>query len=44
VSSFDDVLSFLQRFASPVDTVDFTVMRGGESLTIAVTLGARPRN
>ncbi len=43
VGSFDDVLSFLQRFASPGDTVDFTVLRAGESLTVAVTLGARPR-
>jgi 2-alkenal reductase len=44
VTSFDDVLSFLQRFTSPGDTVDFTVLRDGEALRIAVTLAARPRN
>jgi 2-alkenal reductase len=43
VSSFDDVLSFLQRFTSPGDTVDFTVLRDGASLRIGVTLAQRPR-
>ena len=44
VGSFDEVLSYLQRFASPGDTIDFTVLRGGEYFQIPVTLAARPRN
>jgi 2-alkenal reductase len=44
VGSFDEVLSFLQRFTSPGDTVDFTVLRNGDSLQIPVTLTERPQS
>jgi len=44
IASFDDVLGYLQRFSSPGDTVDFTVLRDGESLSIPVTLDVRPRS
>ncbi len=44
VGSFDDVLSYLQRFTSPGDTVNLTVLRDGEYYEIPVTLTARPGN
>lgn len=43
VGSFDEVLSYLQRFASPGDTINFTVLRDGSYFQIPVTLAARPR-
>lgn len=43
VTSFDDVLSYLQQTTSPGDTITFTVFRDGESIEIDLTLVARPR-
>lgn len=43
VISFDDVLSFLQRFTSPGETITLTIMRNGESIDVPLTLAARPR-
>ncbi|MEX1019368.1 MAG: trypsin-like peptidase domain-containing protein [Litorilinea sp.] len=42
VSTFDDVLAYLARNTSPGDTITFSVYRGGETVEIDVTLGARP--
>ncbi len=42
VTSFDDVLVYLQRFTSPGDVVALTVLRNGEEFEIDVTLGRRP--
>lgn len=42
VGSFDEVLAYLQRFTSPGDTIDFTVLRDGDYYQIPVTLAARP--
>jgi 2-alkenal reductase len=44
VTSFDGVLAYLQRYTSPGDTVNLTVLRGGEYYEIPVTLTARPSN
>jgi S1-C subfamily serine protease len=41
VTTFDDVLSYLQRYTSPGDTVTLTVWRDGETLDVDMTLGAR---
>ncbi len=43
ITTFDEVLSFLQRFTSPGDTVTFTVLRRGEYVQVPVTLAARPQ-
>lgn len=42
VTSFDDILVYLQRNTSPGDTVIMTVLRDGEEQQIELTLGARP--
>ena len=42
VTSFDDVLVYLQRVTSPGDMVTMTILRDGEEFDIDVTLGARP--
>lgn len=44
VSSFDGVLAYLQRYTSPGDTVNLTVLRAGQYYEIPVTLTARPNN
>lgn len=44
VSSFDGVLAYLQRYTSPGDTVNLTVLRAGRYYEIPVTLTARPSN
>ena len=43
VISFDDVLSFLQRFTSPGDTITLTILRDGRLIDVPLTLAARPR-
>lgn len=43
VVSFDEVLSYLQLYTSPGDTITFTVLRNGDLRQIDLTLGARPR-
>ena len=42
VVSFDEILSYLQRYTSPGDTINFTVLRDGAYIDVALTLGARP--
>ncbi|RPI94995.1 MAG: PDZ domain-containing protein [Chloroflexi bacterium] len=42
VNTFDDLLSYLTTNKSPGDTIVLTVLRGGESVDITVTLGERP--
>ena len=42
VTTFDDVLIYLARFTSPGDTITLTVLRGGETLDVPLTLAARP--
>lgn len=44
VTKFDDVLSYLQRYTSPGDTVTLTLWRNGENVQVDLTLGARPAN
>ncbi len=44
VTSFDGVLAYLQRYTSPGDTVNLTVLRDGDYYEIPVTLSARPSN
>ena len=42
VTTFDDVLAYLQRNTSPGDTVRLTVWRDGNMLQVDLTLAARP--
>ncbi|MEZ4861047.1 MAG: trypsin-like peptidase domain-containing protein [Caldilineaceae bacterium] len=42
VSSFDDVLAYLEYYTSPGDTVTLQVLRDGQTLAIAMTLAPRP--
>ena len=44
VKKFDDVLVYLERYASPDDRVELTVLRGaGQQQVITVKLGQRPQ-
>lgn len=42
VATFDDLLSYLTTNKSPGDAVVLTVLRGGQSMDVTVTLDARP--
>ncbi|MHB9034532.1 MAG: S1C family serine protease [Anaerolineae bacterium] len=42
VNQFDDLISYLARNASVGQTVNLTVLRGGKTITVPVTLDARP--
>jgi len=42
VISFDDVLSYLQRFTSPGDTITLSILRNGVEIEVSLTLDARP--
>ncbi len=42
VTSFDDLLIYLERYTSPGETVTLTVLRNGDEQEINVTLTARP--
>jgi len=42
VTTFDDVLAYLQRYTSPGDTVTLTILRDGQTLSVDVTLDKRP--
>jgi S1-C subfamily serine protease len=44
VLSFDDLLIYLSLNTSPGQTVTLTILRGGETLDVQVTLVARPSN
>ncbi|MFN8488659.1 MAG: trypsin-like peptidase domain-containing protein [Caldilineaceae bacterium] len=43
VTSFDEVLIYMERFTSPGDKVMFKVLRDGKPLLVDVTLGERPK-
>ncbi len=38
----DDVVAYTVEHTQPGDTVEFTIMRDGEEMTMEVTMGARP--
>jgi 2-alkenal reductase len=42
VRSIDDLLAYLVENTSPGDTIVLTIVRGGETLDVDVTLGVRP--
>lgn len=42
VTQFDDLLIYLERYTSPGDTIELTVLRDGQEIPIEVTLTARP--
>jgi S1-C subfamily serine protease len=42
VTRFDDLLVYLERYTSPGDTIELTILRDGEERTLDVTLTARP--
>ncbi|MEM0481750.1 MAG: trypsin-like peptidase domain-containing protein [Nitrososphaerota archaeon] len=42
ITSMDDLLTYMVEKTSPGDTVLLTILRGGETLNIAVVLGKRP--
>jgi S1-C subfamily serine protease len=42
VTSFDDVLAYLQRNTSPGDDITLTIWREGELLDVDLTLAPRP--
>ncbi|MGH2582731.1 MAG: S1C family serine protease [Anaerolineales bacterium] len=42
LNSFDDLIGYLFTQRSPGDTVELQIIRGGEEITVAVVLGARP--
>ncbi|MEM4281344.1 MAG: trypsin-like peptidase domain-containing protein [Candidatus Caldarchaeum sp.] len=42
VNSMDDFLLYMEEKTSPGQTITLTVVRGGETLNIQVTLGVRP--
>jgi S1-C subfamily serine protease len=39
IANIDDLLSYLEQHVLPGQKVDFTVIRGGQSQTVAVTIG-----
>ncbi len=42
ITSMDDLLTYMVERTSPGDTVLLTILRGGETLNVAVALGVRP--
>jgi S1-C subfamily serine protease len=44
IKNFDDLLVYLERYASPGDQVKLTVLRGNRQQVITVTLGKRPQS
>lgn len=42
VKTFDELLSYLLTNKSPGDTVVLTILRGGQTMDVTVTLGKRP--
>ena len=44
ILEFSELLSYLLLNKQPGDTIDLTVLRGGEEITFTVTLGERPGN
>jgi 2-alkenal reductase len=44
VTAFDDVLSYLENYTSPGDTVTLRILRDSEEILVDVTLAPRPRS
>jgi len=44
VRSFDDLLTYVALETQPGDTVELTIVRGGQELVVPLRLGARPRS
>ena len=42
IATFDELLGYLTTNKSPGDNVVLTILRGGQSMDVTVTLGARP--
>lgn len=42
VTTFDEILVYLERYTAPNDTVTLTLLRNGNSYAVDVTLGTRP--
>ncbi len=42
LSSFDDLMMYLERYSSPGDEVNLTVLRNGSNVRVTVKLGKRP--
>ena len=42
LSSFDDLMLYLERYSSPGDEVSLTVLRNGSNVRVTVKLGKRP--
>ena len=42
LSSFDDLMLYLERYSSPGDEVNLTVLRNGSNVRVTVKLGKRP--
>jgi 2-alkenal reductase len=42
ISSFDDILAYLEYYTSPGDVVTLTVLRDGQPITLEMTLAPRP--
>jgi 2-alkenal reductase len=42
ISSFDDLMLYLERYTSPGDEVNLTVLRNGSNVRVTVKLGKRP--
>ncbi len=40
ITNIDDLLSYLEQHTQPGQTVNFTVVRGGQTQTVAVTVGS----
>lgn len=44
VRSFEDLLSYIALETVPGQTIELTVLRGGEEVTVSVRVGARPKS
>lgn len=42
VNNFEDFMGYLLAYKKPGDTIELTVLRDGEEVTLALTLGSRP--
>ena len=42
ISSFDDLMLYLERYSSPGDEVNLTVLRNGSNVRVTIKLGKRP--
>ena len=44
ISSFNDLMLYMERYKSPGDEVSLTILRNGSNVRITVQLGKRPNN